>query len=238
MGKKSRLKRERKLSNEKNDFMKKLYTIDRYNQPIYRFFPEKWQAEALCSGRIWVSTLEACRGYEDPLQGDAEEATQTYHSGEISGGSDDKDFVEMAYRSGISIGPGCSQISIGNAQSTTKLPDAYVLCTTKDYSPDDLSETFGKYCVRISNPAEFFKLASVALNNHSAISDGAMGLVQYKDRSYKGMESPPGPIGFVKPCDKYAPQKEFRMLWIPKESKALTPFLLNCTDVSSLCSEV
>nr|WP_306287585.1 hypothetical protein [Pseudoalteromonas sp. WY3] len=111
MGKKSRLKKERKKASFTQKLFKKLVFIDGYNNPVYRFFPEKWQAESLCQGNVWISTLETCRKYEDPLQGDLGEATQTYKSGHIVGGSGDPAFVEMASRSGIHIGE-CAQILI------------------------------------------------------------------------------------------------------------------------------
>ena len=238
MGRKSRLKKERRLFKQSNDFLEKLVSIDGYNDPIYRFFPEKWQAEALCKGDVWISSLETCRGYEDPLQGDSEEATHTYHSGHIVGGSDDKDFITMASRSGIQIGEGCSNITISDARNIQKLPDAYVLCTTKEFSPEKLSDTFGNYCVKISNPASFFKLVSISLNKQQEIQEGGMGLVQYKNRNYTGLQNPPGPIGFVKPSDQYASQAEFRLLWIPKIHQNIKPFLLNCPEISTLCTEI
>ncbi|MFM5027402.1 hypothetical protein ACEUBM_20605, partial [Aeromonas caviae] len=103
----SRLKKERRelkaVQAAEYDLFSKLVSIDGYNEPIYRFFPEQWQADALCQGNVWISTLEACRAYEDPLQGDSEEATHTYKSGHIVGSSSDAAFVEMAARSGTGI---------------------------------------------------------------------------------------------------------------------------------------
>lgn len=242
MGKSSRLKKERRelkaVQAAEYDLFSKLVSIDGYNEPIYRFFPEQWQADALCQGNVWISTLEACRAYEDPLQGDSEEATHTYKSGHIVGSSSDAAFVEMAARCGIHIGEGCSNITISNATNIQKLPDAFVLCTTKEFKPEKLSETFGNYCVKISNPVEFFKRTSIELNKHLEVREGGMGLVKYKDRIYTGLEKPPGPIGFVKPNDQYSPQKEFRMLWLPKENFVIKPFLLKCPDVADLCSKV
>lgn len=241
MGKKSRLKKERralKAAGHTKDLLEKLVTIDGYNEPVYRFFPEKWQAESLCKGKVWISTLETCRQYEDPLQGDPEEATHTYNSGHIVGGSGDPAFVEMAARSGVHIGEGCSDITISNCTNIQRLPDAYVLCTTKEFRPQNLSDTFGNYCVRISNPAEFFKRVSAALNKHRIIREGGMGLVKYKNRNYTGLQCPPGPIGFVKPSDQYSSQKEFRLLWIPQAPHDIEPFLLECPDVSELCCQI
>ena len=236
MGKKSRLKKERRKASFTQKLFKKLVFIDGYNNPVYRFFPEKWQAESLCQGNVWISTLETCRKYEDPLQGDLGEATHTYKSGHIVGGSGDPAFVEMASRSGIHISGVCSNINISGATNVQRLPDAYVMCSTKEFSPEKLSDTFGNYCVKISNPAEFFKRVSVELNKESPIREAGMGLIQYKDREFTGLQAAPGPIGFVKPRDQYAPQKEFRQLWIPQNHQNIEPFLLKCSNVSELCT--
>lgn len=81
MGRKSREKKERHIKDRAIPLK------------VYRFFKEKSHAEALCNGDVWLSTIETCRRYEDPLQGDPDEAIQTYNSGFISGGSDDSRFV-------------------------------------------------------------------------------------------------------------------------------------------------
>ena len=41
MGKKSRLKKERREAGLTHELFKKLVSIDEYNNPAYRFFPEK-----------------------------------------------------------------------------------------------------------------------------------------------------------------------------------------------------
>ncbi|OPY69566.1 MAG: hypothetical protein A4E62_01794 [Syntrophorhabdus sp. PtaU1.Bin002] len=241
MGRKSRLKKERRelrhhcLSDKSS---KTLVLIDEHGQSVFRFFQEDWQADALARGDVWLSTLKTCREYEDPEQGDPEEAHEIYKSGHAVGGSDDPEFVEIARRSGIYIGPGCSNITISNNTMITVLPDAYVLCTTTEFSPDKLGETFGRYCVEITKPGRFFKSVSEALERKVSIREAAVGLVIYKDRHYTGMEPRPGPIGFVKPRDIYAPQKEFRFLWIPENTNGLTPFLLSCSEVHHLCKRI
>jgi hypothetical protein len=65
---------------------KTLILLDEHNESIYRFFSEEYQANALAQGEVWLSTLETCRAYEDPAQGDLEEAHETYNSGHAVGG--------------------------------------------------------------------------------------------------------------------------------------------------------
>lgn len=241
MGRKSRLKRERRELKQHGlteRSSKMLLLLGEHNHSVYRFFQEELHADALARGEVWLSTLATCRAYEDPEQGDPEEAHETYNSGHAVGGSTDSDFVEVARRSGIHIGPGCSNITLSNDTRKTVLPDAYVLCTTIEFSPEKLSETFGRYCVEITNPKEFFVLVSESLEKPIPIKEAAAGKVIYKDRSYTGMESPPGPMGFVKPPDLYAHQREFRLLWVPENSKDLAPFLLKCPEVAHLCKRI
>ncbi len=232
MGKKSRLKKERK---KLSTLEKKLFSIGNYNKPIYRFFPEEWQAESLCNGNVWISTLETCRKYEDPLQGDSKEAIHTYNTGHIHGHGTNSNLVTIASRAGIHIDSSCKNITISDNKSIQQIQDAYVICFTHEFNPDLLSGTFGKYCVKISNPKEFFTRVSHELNNKSPIKEAAMGLVKYKKREFIGLENSPGPIGFVKPSI-YDPQKEFRNLWIPESQDNLDPFLLNCPSINELCS--
>lgn len=241
MGRKSRKKLERRelkkfgLSEKSS---RNLILLDDYKQSVYRFFQEECHADALAGGDIWLSTLETCRSYENPQQGDPEEAQETYNSGYAVGGSSDSAFVEVARRSGIRIGPGCSNITISNNTRRSAIPDAYVLCATTKYSPDKLGDTFGRHCVEITNPRLFFIAATEALEEFVQIREAAAGRVIYKDRYYTGLENPPGPIGFVKPPDVYAVQNEFRLLWIPVEANSLNPWLLSCPKARHFCRRI
>lgn len=211
---------------------------DDNSRPVYRFFKRESEADALAQGDVWLSTLETCRAYEDPKQGDPEEAHEIYNTGYCVGGSGDPSFVEVARRASIHIGPGCSGIVLSNNTRRSVIRDAYVLCTTSKYSPEMLGETFGKFCVEINNPSNFFFRVSDSLEKIQAIEAAIHGGVVYRDRFYEGMEPPPGPIGFVKPSDIYAEQKEFRFLWIPKNFNKITPFLLKCPEVSNICRRI
>jgi hypothetical protein len=204
---------------------------------VYRFFKEEWQAEALTKGEVWISTLETCRNCENPKQGDAEEATMNYNSGSISGNSENPDIQIISERLGMRL-ENVKKVEFDNNTSRTKIPDAFVLCTTDKFSPDLLSDDFGKFCVKINKPDLFFKKITLALGARRPIRESALGKVIYKDRFYKGTEVPPGPIGFVKPRDQYADQSEVRMLWIPQDSNNLEPFSLECHELSELCERI
>lgn len=205
---------------------------------VYRFFKEPGHADALASGTVWLSTLETCRAYEDPYQGDPDEAVQRYNSGHAVGGSDDAAFKLIAERSGISIGPGCSNITVSNCTAVHRLPDAFVLCTTEQFNPKNLSDTFGRYCVEIERPQEFFRLLTASLSQLHAIREAAFGRVIYRERNFAGLQDPPGPIGFVKPPDKYKSQHEVRFLWTSLTGAQLAPFALYAPECVALCRRI
>lgn len=233
MGRKSRLKREIKLL----DLFDKLYALEEYDQPIYRFFSQECHADALCKGNIWISTLETCRKYENILQGDPEEATHTYNLPYASGFADDPNMKELSSRCGINVsGPG--RLVIVNGRNTSILKNAFVLCTTSEFQPNELSEVFGSYCVEISNPIDFFVNVSITLNNIFPIKQATTGLVRYSNRYYQNFDPEPGKIGFIKPSNPYSSQKEYRQLWVPRNNENLEPFLLSCPNVAEFCKRV
>ncbi|ENL9638454.1 TPA: hypothetical protein P4F40_004968 [Escherichia coli] len=240
MGRKSRLKKERKETFPKVNIKmnSKILTKDEPIRPVYRFFKEKIHAEALCDGKVWLSTLETCRAYEDPLQGDRGEAMHSYSVDNISGGSSDAGFVEMCSRLGIGIGEGCSNVSIGQGKSFYSIKDAFVLCTTKEFNPSKLNSTFGNYCVEIACPIIFFEEVTKALNKIIRLKSAKMGAVIYDKREFTGLEPIPGPIGFVKPKDIYSDQKEFRFLWETIEHVEIKPLEVHCPSIARLCKLV
>lgn len=209
-----------------------------YRGSVYRFFQEEEHANALARGDVYLSTLENCRAYEDAEQGDPEEGFEAYNASNLSGGSDDPEFVEQARRGGIAIEGKCSNIQIGSISKVESIEDAYVLCTTTQFLPENLNEKFGKYCVEIKDPRKFFVAVSKKLNSISTISQAATREIIYADRKYTGLGQPPGPIGFVKPSVPYEKQKEFRFLWLMKNMGEINPPLIKCPEISGLCRRI
>lgn len=209
-----------------------------HGHEVFKFFQEEKHADALAAGQVWLSTLEKCRQYEDPLQGDPGEAEHTYRSGTVTGNSGDPLFDLIAARSGIGM-IGCTNATISEATNTTYLRDAFVICTTAEFDPKKLGPTFGRYCVRISYPNEFFwRVSEVALRRHQRIAEAHWGSVEYRERDYAGVQPEPGLIGFVKPSDKYAAQKEVRFLWWQPGADALTPNMLDVPAAAELCKRI
>lgn len=147
--------------------LEKIYFFCDHKKSVYRFFEEQEHADALARGDVYLSTLESCRAYEDAEKGDSEEAHETYFSGSLLGDGSNPQFVEQARRAGIGIGPNSRNTKIVNCSSTVSLSDAYVLCTTTEFSPQNLNEKFGRFCVEIKDPREFFVSISKRLNSIS-----------------------------------------------------------------------
>lgn len=204
---------------------------------IYRYLTRAEYADAFTKGSVQLSTLETCRQYEDEQRGDAGEATQEYKSGFVAGDGNDAALQTVSQRAGIGISGDCLDITMNNNTRVVKLPDAFVLCTTELFDSAKLSRSFGPYCVEISEPFEFFRLVTLRLNKIHCIQNAHFDRVTYRDRSYVGLEDPPGPLGFVKPPDKYQEQQEVRLFWIVKTPK-IGPFLLECPQVSALCKRI
>jgi hypothetical protein len=203
---------------------------------VYRFFNESKHAEDFVRGKIWISTLETCRKYEDPRQGDPGEGSIIYHSGSYENHpADDAVLIEVARRSGVGIRNLSGDITFSNNVSRHVIPDALVLCATTHYDPEVFPDVFGKYCVEIRDPNAFFMGLTQALAARYAISSFHSGSVTYSNREYSGLQSAPGRLGFVKPVDLYCNQQEFRMLWIVNTTLPLTPGMIQVPKIARYC---
>src|SRR5205085_8386763 len=90
---------------------------------IYRFFEDASYADALAAGQVWLSTLEKCRTYDDPLQGDPGEGSMLYKTGTvINRGLAKPTTLEIAQRAGIRIHPSCSNFTV-DSSSYKRLDD-------------------------------------------------------------------------------------------------------------------
>lgn len=209
---------------------------------LFRFFLEERHANRLAEGHVWLSTLEACRRYEEAGRGDQGEASVTYLPGTITGDGDDPALQLVAQRcqaGGVSLfrfDASCRNITIANVSVTTTVPNAYVVCATRDLLADD--NVFGKYCVEISQPVEVFRRITGVLRNERRISQAVIDRVHYRPRTFSGLLEPPGRIGFVKPIN-YASQREVRMMWRPDPpTEELMPLELYCPEIVKLCRRI
>ena len=215
----------------------KTYILKKPDGSVYRFLRSEEHAQQFANGRIYISTLKACRAYEEEGRGDAEEGYERRLIDHARGGSNNSEFVELAQKVGIHIGEGCSNISLSNVEGVNFIHDAYVLCTTDQFDPKKLGPRYGKYCVEITDPLAFFNVVTRALLSHAVLKEGFMGPIIYKDRLIKNMEESPGLIGFVKPPDIYADDREYRFLWTVTQAE-IKGILIDIPDASSYLKRI
>ncbi|WBF19837.1 hypothetical protein [Halomonas elongata] len=205
---------------------------------VYRFLDTDYYRAELLSGRVRISTLEACRGYENPKRGDKGEGSWTYFSGHVQGDGDDPALQYVAQRSSISVDRSCRDITISECQSYTRIPDAFVLCWTL-YSGDGFADgELGGYGVKLSSPRKLMNLIGHELNQRFKLRNAMMGAVSYRRRVQYSLEEDPCHIAFVKEPDGYADQVEFRMLWVPELLTNLKPVVVNVGDISDITRKI
>lgn len=221
--------------------MSKKIIDKRYSGPLYRFFDEEIYADSFCEGNIRISTLESCRAYENPEQGDKEEATWVHHIDSMLVKEYNEEQSNSLQLAGCSVEPGSTNNYFENVTGRTVLPDAYVLCTTRHFDPKAFSGSFGKYCVEISNAHTFFTLVHnrIILNHKESRVHGLYGDIDYSERKSFNLSIPNTHIGFIKPVFPYASQREFRLLWIVEDQNSkLEKLDIKCPEASFLCKRI
>lgn len=251
MGRASRKKKERKESqrdlnssnmvNQYGYLYSKNYSVafpENKIERTFRFFDLEEYAESFLKGTMRISTLSCCRKFEDPLQGDAGEAVHTHSISRMVGGGNDLGFMRGMQSAGFYVDPDARNVTISDVDVVHKIPDAFLLCTTENYNPNELAKTFGKYCVEIFDPISFHKVVTEELSKITVLSESVFGRVKYKNRISFNADEAPGILGFVKPS-KYAPQSEVRHLWIPSgDTTLLEPFLINVPAAAQYCRRI
>ncbi|RYE60365.1 MAG: hypothetical protein EOP20_02745 [Hyphomicrobiales bacterium] len=204
------------------------------NTKIYRFMNSEKFADDFAIGKIRLSTLKKCRAYEDPLQGDSEEAIHRYNSGRWTGSGIEAK-ARLA-RMGVFVG-GATDVFLSNNTVTSRIEDAYILCATDKFDPSSFKENFGDYCIEISQPKKFFEVLTNSIRKTHLLAEEKWGLISYAERFTQGLNAEPGRIGFVKPM-RYSPQREVRFLWRPKFSTNLEFFNLDVPECADYCKRI
>ena len=194
---------------------------------IFRFVDQARFADEFCAGEILLSTLGKCRAYEDPSRGDKDEAVHTYTTTHLVQGVT-PEFEAKAGMVGVSV-RGSIGLTLTNVTGSNRLSDAWVLCCTERYDARLIDEGFGPYCVEIRDSVLLFRLLSEQLQRERAFVNARIARVHYQDRKFVDVATEVAPLGFVKPPDKYAAQREVRMLWPaarPSPEGSLDPVVL------------
>lgn len=208
------------------------------DKPLYRFFNDPQHARDFLQGKVWISTFSKCREYENAAQGDAHEGSIKYAvPGTIRGSGSDPAFVEMARRLNFIVPPDAVNMCFSNISSSTVLHDALVICTTAVYNPEQLAKDFGKFCVRIDDPAAFFKRLTFELGSRYALDEFGMDEIYYRDRYFEYLDKLPCGYAFLKP-KQYEYQNEIRMVWTLPHDVSLTPGLIDIPELAKFCSPI
>lgn len=214
-----------------------------FSGSVYRFFDQAEYAEQFCKGKLRVSTLEACRGYENAEQGDKGEGVWQHTISDIHiPNAQDVDVSGLLY-AGVRVDPSATNVVIKNVSGGKKIENAYVLCTTKLFNPDAFSTSFGKYCVEISNAQCFAHAVTEAIHKYHRDLKWVradFGNVDYiENRSGVDFEKPANHIAFLKPKNPYKSQEEFRFLWSLSEPHLdIRPLDLNIPSIAKYCKRV
>lgn len=253
MGRKSRLKRERRALDasiisptspsvqEKQPELHGQSLIKRWkhtkipkNLPskLYRFFDKKEFADDFVNGKLRISTLETCRNHENKAQGDAEEGYMFNYIKRIH--SSHPRFHEISNRGGICM-VDSENCVIENNTYTEYIEDAYLLCTTTKYHPEDFTDDFGSYCVEITDPLKMMEIITQTLHSTSKVTHCKYSEVKYRSRTFQQEEIIENLMEFLKPdTDIYMSQNEFRFVWYT-EISPITPINIECGSFSEFC---
>ena len=205
---------------------------------VYRMFPSEAHADALASGKVWITTLAVCRASESSGRGDPDEAHHIHLVTEAKGNMDDPQVRAVAERTRL-FAPGVTgrNVSLSNIMLFGNLPDAYVLCMTAHPPQARLLDEFGKYVVAIRRPATFVRRVTRALEAKIELNIGAFGPVTYAPSISFEAEQARAPLGFVKD-PSFAYQHEFRGLWQVEGLSPIAPFEIDVIDIEHLCQRI
>lgn len=198
---------------------------------LYRTFPKAEYADDFMKGKVFISTLKRCREMEDKIRQDPGEGTMTYHSGVIDGRDQAASrIIRERFRFNTE-----GRVNFCNNTFMGRVPDAFIFCQTRTFAPK-----FGEHVVRIDYPRLLFRVMSKALGAFDGTEKGWMKSVQYRDRVYAGLEPTPD-VGFIKPVQPFAKEREVRMVWPRISGKSVRPdglFEITCPDAARHCTRL
>lgn len=184
-------------------------------------------------GSVWVSTLEACRKYEEKDRGDPGDGTMWTQHPDAYGDGDTDAVVESLNLIGVSVPRDAKRVTVQDLSELNHIPDAWLFCMSAEYNPSTM-KSFGRYCVGIRDPQQLYDRLTDSIHTLTPLKQRARGPVTYADRSHLASEPSPGVIGFVKPRDLYGEQREWRMMFIPTAPEKLKPQVFSVGDLTGV----
>lgn len=208
---------------------------------LYRYFNEERYAESFLNGNVWISTLQKCREYEDPQQGDLYEASTIYNHKpiRIQNRIITKEEVESLNHAGISLGVEAGEfvkgpIDINNNTTIRQIFNSFILCTTTNPNHLQSQSNEWRYDVKINLPYEHFHtiLTREMMRKFEHFDYVDHGYAIYnKSRYYSSPNNIPDNIMFLKP-NFQEKQSEYRFVWKVKDLNNYGDgILLECSDL-------
>lgn len=201
---------------------------------VYRYMNDEDHINQFLKGRIRISTLEACRSYENQEMGDKEEAQEVYTVNYMASG--DPNFFKKSEKLRLFL-PCAPGSVIENCSVINHLPNGFLICTTNRRDDEKFSKDFGRFCIKINDSERFFQIVTQAIRKKFDLLGGHHEKVTYQAQKYSDDELPPGKIGFVKRT-RYQWQDEYRFLWLPNNSDIGTHLLIDVPEIKYLCERV
>ena len=127
---------------------------------------------------------------------------------------------------------------LSNNVRRVHIEDAYVLCCTEHFAPELLGDTFGRFCVEISSSIEFFEHITRELAKVTTVLEGTIARISYRSNTFVDAEPGDVPLGFLKARDRYADQREVRMLWRVDQATPLGVIEVNVSEAFQHCRRV
>lgn len=227
-----------------NSYQKQVEDAKRFKGlPLYRLFEEEWQAESLLNGKIWISTLEQCRNFEDNQQGDKHEGSSIFNfSMNAINRYPTNEERKHALYCGIDIGPNCHAF-IGNAKRINQISNGFILCTTNNPLALQKQSNAWKYGVKIDLPPRKFAyllFISMLREGIELSSTFHHGWTKYgSERNYYSLETEPQRLAFLKP-QEHENQSEYRFFVMATENFKYPEkgILINCPEIIQYLSKI
>lgn len=200
---------------------------------LYRYFDEEHHAQALVGGRVWLSTLEWCRKCDD-IRLDADEGKLYWDVPDTNPALD----PQLAAKVGeelqrLKVVKGGEGAVFNNCKVNLIVADGLIFCTSLDSG----LKNFGRYCVRIADPLEFYRLVTIGLRQVVPIQDTQFAPMSYMNRRSGGIDGPALHPAFNGPPGN-AKEREARMLWLTNDGVQVQRFELHVPEVAALCSRI
>ena len=118
------------------------------------------------------------------------------------------------------------------------MPDAYVLCISKNATSPLVRERFGEFGVEVRDRREFGRRLLSAFTSEQTKVRILGRHVTYAERLTIDAQAENGPLGFVKPL-KFADEAEYRILIVAADPVTrYVPRPLHAPNVADLCERI